>query len=186
MWKPMRLWIAVAGTVAVAALTLAPAALADHFDSEPFSYGPEPFGIACGSGASAFEVYDRASGENRTAAYYDQNGNFLRFVIHSSASGQFSNPLTGATVPYSVHQTVTFTQTVPGDFSSPVIINVVGELNAVAPGLGAVFVNAGQVIDLFNGQTDTFLKIAGRQELWDYFNGDASAAQKLCTALGAA
>jgi hypothetical protein len=31
-----------------AALTLAPAALAAHFDNEPFSYGPEPFGIVCG------------------------------------------------------------------------------------------------------------------------------------------
>ena len=100
-----------------------------------------------------------------------------------SGAGEFSNLQTGTSVPYTIHQTVIFVQSIPGDLSSPVTINSMGEMNFVAPGMGAILVNAGRTVDVFNGETDTFLQIVGRQ---DFSNGNAAALQRLCAALGAA
>jgi hypothetical protein len=175
---------AVSVATLLGALVLAPSAFAGQpvTTENTYSNGPEDTGLVCGSGASAFHVYDRATVTVRDVKYYDENGNFLRDVDHLSGAGEFSNPLTGAIVPYTIHQTVIFVQSIPGDLSSPVTINGMGEMNFVAPGIGAILVNAGRVVDLFNGDTDTFLQIAGRQ---DFFNGNAAALQRLCAALGA-
>jgi hypothetical protein len=81
-----------------------------------------------------------------------------------SGAGEFSNLQTGTSVPYTIHQTVIFVQSIPGDLSSPVTINSMGEMNFVAPGMGAILVNAGRTVDVFNGETDTFLQIVGRQD----------------------
>ncbi len=48
----------------------------------PISYGPVDIGIVCGSGPSAFDIFDSATGEQHKIRYYDQNGNLTRRVFH--------------------------------------------------------------------------------------------------------
>jgi hypothetical protein len=145
------------------------------------SYGPDDTGIVCGSGPSAFDVFDSATFKQRAIRSYDQNGNLTRRVIYETySSGQFSNPLTGAVVPYTQHDTLSDVLAVPGDLSSATE-TVTGE-NIFKPAHGApVFLNAGRVVTAPDG---TIEFRAGPQDFLDYFvNGDTSVIQKLCAAL---
>src|SRR2546428_174821 len=111
-----------------------------------FAYGPDDTGLVCGSGASAFDIFDSATGDQQKTRSYDQNGNLTSRVIHETySSGQFSNPLTGAVVPYTQHDTITDVLAVPGDFSTATETNV-GE-NIFKPAHGApVFKYAGRFV----------------------------------------
>jgi hypothetical protein len=145
------------------------------------SYGPVDAGIVCGSGASAFDVFDSATFDQGAKRYYDQNGNLTRRVIHENySSGQFSNPLTGAVVPYTQHDNITDVLAVPGDISSATR-TFTGE-NIFKPAHGApVNLNAGRVVTAPDG---TIEFRSGPQDFLDYFvNGDTSVIQKLCAAI---
>jgi hypothetical protein len=147
------------------------------------SYGPEDTGIVCGSGGSAFDIFDAGTYDRHAARYYDQNGNLTGRVKHDQyTSAQFSNPLTGATVPYTQSNTTTDVLAVPGDLSTATETNV-GEGNYTVPHLGAVFLNAGRTVTAPDGSLDFE---AGPQGFLAYFDGDASVLQPLCAALGAA
>jgi hypothetical protein len=147
------------------------------------SYGPEDTGIVCGSGGSAFDIFDAGTYDRHAARYYDQNGNLTGRVKHDQyTSAQFSNPLTGATVPYTQSNTTTDVLAVPGDLGSATETNV-GENNYTVPHLGAVFLNAGRTVTSPDGSLDFE---AGPQGFLAYFDGDASVLQPLCAALGAA
>jgi hypothetical protein len=147
------------------------------------SYGPVDTGIVCGGGASAFDIFDTGTYDRHAARYYDQNGNLTGRVKHDQyTSAQFSNPLTGATVPYTQSNTTTDVLAVPGDLSSATETNV-GEGNFTVPHLGAVFLNAGRTVTSPDGSLDFE---AGPQGFLTYFDGDASVLQPLCAALGAA
>ena len=146
-----------------------------------FSYGPDDTGIVCGSGVNAFDIYDSATNNQDASRSYDQNGNLTRRVIHEAYSfGQFSNPLTGAVVPYTQHDNITDVLAVPGDFSSATE-TFTGE-QIVKPAHGApVNLNAGIFVTAPDG---TIEFRAGPQNFLDYFvNGDTSAIQKRCAAL---
>jgi hypothetical protein len=146
-----------------------------------YSYGTDDTGIACGSGAGAFDILDSATVTDRVTARYDANGNLSQTVKHETySSAQFSNPLTGATLPYTSH--VNITNTFVG---SDVLGISSGETNFTAPGLGAVALNAGRLIDFFNGD-DSILFDAGPHSLFPdlYLYGDTSVVQRLCAALG--
>lgn len=147
------------------------------------SYGPVDTGIACGSGATAFDILDQATFNQRAIRYYDRTGNLTRRVIYQDyTAGQFSNPLTGAAVPYTQHNTTTDVLAVPGDLASATETTT-GENNYTAPHLGAVFMNAGKVVFGADGSLEYR---AGPQNFLDYFiNGDASVINGLCAALGA-
>ena len=147
------------------------------------SYGPVDTGLVCGSGASAFDIFDQATLNQHAIRYYDQNGNLTRRVLHEEyATGQFSNPLTGAAVPYTQHDTVTDVLAVPGDLASATE-TVTGENNFTVPHLGTVFLNAGKTVF---GPDGTPEFSAGPQGFIDYFaNGNTAAINELCTALGA-
>ena len=78
------------------------------------SYGPVNAGIVCGSGASTFDIFDSATFDHVAKRSYDQNGNLTRRDIHENYStGQFSNPLTGAVVPYTQHDNICLLYTSP-------------------------------------------------------------------------
>jgi len=146
-----------------------------------FSYGPDDTSIVCGSGANAFDIYDSATNNQVASRSYDQNGNLTRRVIHEAYSfGQFSNPLTGAVVPYTQHDTISYVLAVPGDFSTASETNV-GEV-IFKPAHGApVFLNAGRTVFAPDGTVEFR---AGPQDFLDYFvNGDTSVIQPLCAAL---
>ena len=148
------------------------------------SYGPVDIGIVCGSGASAFDIVDAGTYDRHAARYYDQNGSLTSRVKHDHYSlGHFSNPLTGATIPYTQSNTTTDVLAVPGDLSSATETNV-GESNFTAPGVGAVFLNAGRTVTAPDGSLDFE---AGPQGFLAYFvDGEASVLEPLCAALGAA
>ena len=145
-----------------------------------FSYGPEDTGIVCGSGPSAFDIFDSATGDQQKTRTYDQNGNLTRRVIHETySSGQFSNPLTGAVVPYTQHDTITDVLAVPGDFSSATETNVGENIFKPAQG-GPVFKYAGRFVVAPDG---TIEFQAGQNDFFKLMSGDTSVLQKLCAAL---
>jgi hypothetical protein len=148
-----------------------------------FSYSGEDTGIACGSGAGSFEILDGATDTVRITARYDANGNLTELDRHERySSAQFSNSVSGAALPYTSNVATTFT--FPG---TNALLVIRGEMNFTAPGLGAVALNAGRLIDLFNDQGDNILFEAGPHSLFPdfYLYGDTSVVQRLCAALGA-
>jgi hypothetical protein len=147
----------------------------------PISYSLVDTSIVCGSGSSAFDIFDSATGDQQKTRSYDQNGNLTRRVVHETySSGQFSNPQTDAVVPYTQHDTITDVFAVPGDLSTATTTNV-GE-NIFKPAQGApVFLNAGRFVTAPDGTVEFR---AGPQDFLDYFvNGDTPVIQKLCAAL---
>jgi hypothetical protein len=145
-----------------------------------FSYGPDDTGIVCGSGVNAFDIYDSATNNQDASRSYDQNGNLTRRVIHENYTfGQFSNPLTGAVVPYTQHDTITDVFGVPGDLSTATETNV-GE-NIFKPAQGApVFKYAGRFVTAPDG---TIEFQAGQNDFFKLMAGDTSVLDKLCAAL---
>ena len=145
-----------------------------------FSYGPDDTGIVCGSGVNAFDIYDSATNNQDASRSYDQNGNLTRRVIHETySSGQFSNPLSGAVVPYTQHDTITDVFGVPGDLSTATETNV-GE-NIFKPAQGTpVFKYAGRFVTAPDG---TIEFQAGQNDFFKLMAGDTSILQKLCAAL---
>ena len=145
-----------------------------------FSYGPDDTGIVCGSGPSAFDIFDSATGDQQKTRTYDQNGNLTRRVVHETySSGQFSNPQTGAVVPYTQHDTITDVLAVPGDLNTATETNV-GE-NIFKPAQGApVFKYAGRFVVAPDG---TIEFQAGQNDFFKLMAGDTTVLQKLCAAL---
>ena len=68
------------------------------------SYGPidtadEGTPIVCGSGPAAFHVFDAGTDEVTARRVYDSDGNLVQRVLTDDYTfGEFSNPLTGASV----------------------------------------------------------------------------------------
>ena len=149
--------------------------------SRTLSYGPVDAGIVCGSGASAFEVFDSGTYDQLGIRYYDQDGNLTRRVIHEDYTfAQFSNPLTGKVVPYTQHDTLTDVLVVPGDLSS-FTETITGEVIFKPAHSAPVLFNAGRGIIAPDGSIEFR---AGQHDFIDYFeNGDTSVVQKLCAAL---
>jgi hypothetical protein len=147
------------------------------------SSGPGETGLVCGTGADAFNAWETSSLVERAARYYDRDGNLTKRVLRDDLAGEFINPVTGATVPWTQYEIHTSMLAVPGDLGSRTV-TIVGEFVITVPHLGAVALEAGRVIEAVDG-TDLFS--AGPQDFTDYYsNGDTSAVAKLCGALGAA
>jgi hypothetical protein len=144
------------------------------------SYGPDDTGIVCGSGSENFTIFDSGTYRQSVIRYYDRNGNLTRRVIHENFTfGQFSNPLSGAIVPYTQHNVITDDLAVPGDFSSATETNT-GENNFTLPGQGAILLSSGRIVTAPDGSIEFR---AGPQGFLDYGNGDSSAMAKICAAL---
>src|SRR3954447_21035275 len=146
----------------------------------------EPTGIVCGSGVGAFEILESIDDhvQHHAMRVYNADGNLVRRVFTDAfPGGEYINPLTDGTVPYSNHFVTTGVLTVPGDLSTEVV-TVRGEWNFVASGMGAVFVNAGRVVYTATGDV---VSTSGPQGFNDLFiNSDPSAIDRLCAALRAA
>jgi hypothetical protein len=144
------------------------------------SYGPIDSGVVCGAGAPAFGIFDRGTDDVHAVRFYDEGGKMTRRIFTDHYSfGEFSNPLTGATVGYTQHDTTTDVLDIPGDLST-VTRTFSGENNYTVPGMGAVFLNAGRTVIGSNGDEE----FASGQHGFDaYFSGDTSAVERLCAAL---
>ena len=207
MYTYKRLLIASAGIATVAAALFASAALAGQpvtqtLDPPPppwdtckaagdgaicqggfsASYGLEDTGIACGSGALAFDIYGRETLVYQQVIFYGADGVWTRESDWSSTAGEYNNPLTGATASYTLraHGGMIVLGSDSALFFSE------GQANVTVPGMGAVALDAGRITDRvdFAAGTDQQF-IAGHHDFFAYYNGDASALQKLCTALSA-
>ena len=147
------------------------------------TYGPDDAGITCGTGAGAVDILDQGTHNQHAIRFYNTDGNITRRVIYDQYFGQWSNPATGAAIPYMQHNTTTDVVAVPGDLTSSTETTT-GETNFTVPHMGAVLLNAGKVVfNLFDG---TLEFSAGPQAFVDYFyNGNTAALAGVCTALGA-
>jgi hypothetical protein len=149
------------------------------------AYGPVDTGIVCGTGVKAFDIFDQGVANTHAIRYYNLDGNLTRRVRHDEYTlGQFSNPLTGATVSYTQTDSTTDILAVPGDLSSATETNAGQNVYRPTAGGAPVFLNAGRTVVAPDGALDFR---AGPQNFLDYFvDGDASVLNGLCTALGAA
>src|SRR5215475_3862430 len=145
------------------------------------AYGPDDTEIACGSGAGAFDMFDQGTHNKHAIRFYNAAGDLTKRVVYDQYFSQFTNPLTGAAVPYTQHNTITDILAVPGDLASATVTTT-GQVNFTVPHVGAVFLNAGKTVF---GADGTLEFSAGPQGFIDYFNGNTAALAELCTALGA-
>jgi hypothetical protein len=151
------------------------------------SYGPidtagEGTALICGSGASAFHIFDAGTDDYSVWKSFDADGNLVRRVFHDHYTfGEFSNPLTGAAVPYTQTDTKIDVLAVPGDLGS-VTETTTWESLVHLPGAGApVFWNSGRTVQAPDGTTEFR---AGRLGFWQLFeDGDTSVLAPLCAAL---
>jgi len=147
------------------------------------SYGPVDSGIVCGSGASAFDIFDTGTDDYSVWKKFDTDGNLVRRVFHDHYTfGQFSNPLDGAVVPYRQTDTRIDVLAVPGDLNSATETSTWGSVFHL-PGAGApVFWNSGRTVQFpIFGPTEFS---AGRLDFFQLANGDTSVLGPLCAALG--
>jgi len=75
--------------------------------------------IVCGSGPSAFHIFDSGINHESAIHYYNDAGKLTRSVSHDNWSAtQWSNPLAGTTLPYIQHMVFTTVLAVPGDLNT--------------------------------------------------------------------
>ena len=146
--------------------------------------GPVDTGIVCGEGANAFDIFDQFVDHESRTFWFDEDGNLTRFTDHDVYSfGQWSNPLTGATVPYTQHNVQTLVLTVPGDITSAVQ-TVTGE-NIYRAGTGR-FVLQAVGRQIFNwDQSELFASHGPNAFVAAFYEGDPHAFDQICAALGA-
>lgn len=148
----------------------------------PMDTADEGGPLVCGTGANAFDIWDFGVVTDDRTRTYDRNGNLVQRVIHETwTDSMWFNPLNGASVPYTQNQVITDVFTTPGDASSAVE-TVRGENVYRAPGYGAVLLEVGRTV---TGPDGSILFESGQHGILNYFNGDTSALDKLCAALGA-
>jgi hypothetical protein len=151
-----------------------------HVEAE----GPLDTGIVCGSGADAFDIFDQFVNNESRTWWYDENGNRTRRTDHDVYSfGQWSNPTTGATVPYTQHNVETDVYAVPGDLTSR-IITITGE-NIYRTGTGKFVLQAvGRRV--YNFDWSELLSSHGPNAfVAAFYEGDPHAFDQICAALGA-
>jgi hypothetical protein len=149
------------------------------------SYGPENTGIVCGSGPGAFNIFDGGTRDVRKTRFYNEDGLLTRIVTHDRFPGsQWSNPLTGAVVPYTQSNIITLDFAVPGDLGS-VTETTVGENILRDPATNKrVFISVGRSVI---GPDGTVEFRSGTQNFLDLFvDEDPSVLDLVCTALAAA
>jgi hypothetical protein len=145
--------------------------------------GPLDTGIACGSGADAFDIFDQSVHTETRTEWYDENWKLTYRQDHDVYSwGQWSNPTTGATVPYTQHNVEINRLPVPGDFSSATT-TFYGE-NIYRPPTGApVLLEVGQQV--FNWDQSEFFYSHGPNALIGAVYGlDPHGLDGICAALG--
>lgn len=143
------------------------------------SYGPVDTGLVCGSGPGVFNIFDSASQNEVAMRVYDAGGNLLRRELHDRYTGQLSNQLNGATLPYTQTQTTTDILASPGDFSSATT-TLTGEMVLRPTGGAPVLIGAGRAVFAPNG---TLEFQAGPTGFLDLIAGAPSAVTPICAAL---
>jgi hypothetical protein len=145
------------------------------------SYGPEDTGIICGSGATAFDIFDAGTLTQSVIRYYNTEGNATRRIKHEHyTTGEWSNPLNGATVSYTANNVITDVFAVPGDPTSSTE-TITGEMIVRAGGAPLVIGTGRQV---YNFDESELISSAGRNDATTaFFEGDFSVFDDVCATL---
>ena len=149
-----------------------------QFSDPPFAGGS---GVICGTGPTAYEVFQFQNRSVIGKRYYDQNGNLTRRHFRETLSGTFSNPLTHTAVSFDGKDTRLHDLTIPGDSSTGTVM-VTGSFRIYPAKGGTVLFEAGRTIEAADGSA--LLRESGPHPFADYFVfGDTAAVQPLCDAL---
>ena len=138
--------------------------------------------LVCGSGADAFTIYDQGEIHQHATRWYNADGNLTRRIIFERwVPAWWSNPLTGATVPYTQSNKITSELAVPGDFGSATETTV-GENIYTDPETGKkVLTSVGRTVFGADGSLEFQ---SGQQPFVDAFvDGDMSVFDAVCAAL---
>src|SRR5437667_9587607 len=148
-----------------------------NFSDPPFAGDS---GLACGSGANTFEVFQFSTRSVQGRRYYDQNRNLLKRHFREYLAGTFSNPLNHKAVAFPGSITHVHDLTIPGDNTSGTE-RLSGGTRIYLQNGGTVLIDAGRATITEDG---TILSEAGQHPFDEYFAfGDTTALQPLCDAL---
>jgi len=141
----------------------------------------EPTGIVCGSGATAFEILDSFNRSVDGKRYYNQDRKLTERHFHDMVVGTFTNSLTGASLPYTQHDTTMHLLAVAGDATTGTEALAV-HLRFSTPHGGTVLIDTGRTV--LAESDGTILFDAGQHPFDAFFAfGQTSALQPLCDAL---
>jgi hypothetical protein len=140
-------------------------------------------GSVCGEGANAFDIVLSATVDQTASRTYNRDGNMTeRFILDTYRSGQFVSSVTGASVPFTGHDTVTDILAVPADFNTATE-TIKGEFAVTLPSTGTVYLTAGRLaVAVVDG---TISSQAGPGVLIEWFvnGGPPEAPAELCAIL---
>ena len=146
-----------------------------HFSDDPIVN--EPSGVLCGSTELLFSQTRSVIGK-RT---YDAEGRLLQRHFREQLAGVLTNPLTGASVPWTQHDTVIHDLSVPGDLDSGTTKITGLSSRFFLPGGGTILIDAGTTVHDASG---ALVREGGPHPLVDYFElGDGAALQPICDAV---
>ena len=145
---------------------------------------PVDTGLVCGSGPTAFDIWDQGTVLQRATRRYDLNGNLTQRVIHEQWHDSFwSNPVTGRTVPYTQNNIITDTLAIPGDFTSSTQTARGESILRAGSGTGApVLFGTGRQVYNWDG-TELFSASGRNSFVAAFFEGDTHAFDQVCAAL---
>jgi hypothetical protein len=143
-------------------------------------------GTVCGEGANAFDIVLDATVDQTASRTYDRDGNMTqRFIQDTYRAGLFVNSVTGASLPFTGHDTVTDVLAIPADFNSATE-TIAGEFAVTLPHAGTVYLTAGRIVmDAADGTIDSQ---SGPGVFIEWFanGGPLEAPSDLCSALRSA
>ncbi len=142
------------------------------------SYGPVETGLVCGSGASAFDIFDGGVHNEVAKRTYDANGDLVSRVRHDRTIGRLS-AATGASLPYTQSQESIDALSIPSDFGSSTL-TITGEMVLHGPG-SPVLIGAGRIVFAPDGTLDFQ---AGPSGFLDLIFGAPAALDPICAGLG--
>jgi len=141
-------------------------------------------GTVCGEGANAFGIVLDATVDQTASRTYNRDGNMTqRFIQDTYRSGMFVNSVTGASVPFTGHDTVTDVLASPADFDSATE-TIAGEIAVTLPHVGSVYLTAGKIVAAVADGTVDFQAGPGALIEWFVNGGTPDAPTELCAALG--
>ena len=143
-------------------------------------------GTVCGEGAGTFDIGLDATVDQTASRTYDRDGNMTqRFIQDTYRSGLFVNSVTGESLPFSGHDTVTDVLAIPADFDSATE-TIAGEFAVTLPHAGTIYLSAGRLVMAAADGTIDFQAGPGALIEWFVNGGPPEAPSELCSALGSA
>lgn len=141
--------------------------------------------LVCGSGPTAFPIWDQGTVLQRAARHYDLDGNLTDRLIHDRwIDAHWSNPATGRIVTYTQNSITKDRLAVPGDITSSTVTATGETILRAGTGTGApVLIAAGRQV--YNWDGSDLLSSSGRNAfVAAFFQGDSHAFDQVCAALG--